>query len=90
MGRRGEHGTGAARDEPYPGVGAVVVYLRRAPGAGLRRRPPLTPGPDSWCPPGGRGRQALPGGDRVYPDVLLEPRPGHLLGAGDRWSGGRH
>jgi hypothetical protein len=90
MGWRGEHGTGAARDESHPGVGAADVHLRRAPGAGLRHRPPPMPGPDPWCPPGGRGRQALPGGDRVRPDVLPEPLPGHLLGAGDYWSGGRH
>jgi hypothetical protein len=38
---------------------------------------------------GGR-RQALPGGDGVYLDVLPESRPGHILGAGDRWFGGRH
>jgi chromosome segregation ATPase len=30
------------------------------------------------------------GGNRVRPDVLPEPRPGHLLGAGDRRSGGRY
>jgi hypothetical protein len=47
------------------------------------------PRPDPWRPPRGRGWQALPGGDRVHPDVLPEPRPGHLLGADDRWSGGR-
>jgi hypothetical protein len=73
MGRRGEHGTGAARDLSHPGVGAADVYLRRTLGAGLRRRPPPTPGPDSWRLPGGRGRQALPGGNRVYLDVLPEP-----------------
>jgi hypothetical protein len=61
MGRLGEHDTGATRDEPHLDVGAADVYLRRAPGAGLHRRSPPTPGPDSWCPPGGRGRQALPG-----------------------------
>jgi hypothetical protein len=38
MGQRGEHDTGAARDESHPGVGAADVYLRRAPGAGLRLR----------------------------------------------------
>jgi hypothetical protein len=90
MGWRGEHNTGAARDESHPGVGAADVYLRRAPGAGLRCRPPPTPGPDSWRPLGGRGRQALLGGDQVYLDMLPEPRPGHIFGAGDRWSGGRH
>jgi hypothetical protein len=63
MGRRGKHDTGAARDESHPGVGAANVHLRRAPGVGLHHRLPLTPGPDSWCLPGGRGRQALPGGD---------------------------
>jgi hypothetical protein len=50
MGQRGEHGTGATRDESHPGVGVADVYLQRAPGAGLRRRPPPTPGPDSWRP----------------------------------------
>jgi hypothetical protein len=90
MGQRGEHDTDAARGESHPGVGAADVHLRRAPGAGPRRRPPPTPGPDPWHPPGGRGRQALQGGDRVPPDVLPEPRPSHLLGAGDRWSSGRH
>jgi hypothetical protein len=90
MGRRGEHDTGAARGESHPGVKAADVHLRRAPGAGLRHRHPPTLGLDPWRPPGGQGRQALPGGDRVHPDVLLEPRPGHLLGADDRWSGGRH
>jgi hypothetical protein len=90
MGRRGEHDTGAAWEESHLGVGAADVYLRRAPGAGLCHRSPLTPGPDSWRPPGGRGRQALPGGDRVHPDMLPEPRPDHLLGAEDRWSGGRY
>jgi hypothetical protein len=73
MGRRGEHDTSAARDESHLGVGAADFYLRHAPGAGLHRRPPLTLGPDSWRPPGGRGWQALPSGDRVYPDVLPEP-----------------
>jgi hypothetical protein len=73
MGRRGEHGTGAIRGESHPGVGAADVHLRRAPGAGLRRRPPPTPGPDPWRPPRGRGWQALLGGDRVHPDVLPEP-----------------
>jgi hypothetical protein len=36
MGRGGEHGTGATRDKSHPGVRATDVYLRRAPGAGLR------------------------------------------------------
>jgi hypothetical protein len=90
MGRRGEYGSGAARDESHPGVVAADVHLRCAPGAGLRHRPPPTPGPGPWCLLGGRGRQALPGGDRVHPDVLPEPRLGHLLGVGDCWSGGRH
>jgi hypothetical protein len=89
MGWRGEHDTGAARGEPHPGVGAADVHIRCAPGAGLHRRPPLTPGPDSGRPPRGRGWQTLPGGSRVHLDVLPEPRPGHILGAGDRWSGGR-
>jgi hypothetical protein len=76
--------------EPYLSVGAASVDLRRAPGAGLRRRSPPAPGLDSWDPPGGRGRQALSGGDRIRLDVLPESRPGHILGVGDRWSGGRH
>jgi hypothetical protein len=37
VGRRGKHGTGAARNEPHPSVGAANVDLRCAPGAGLRR-----------------------------------------------------
>jgi hypothetical protein len=90
MGRRSEHDTGATRDESHLGVGAADVYLRRALGAGLRRRLPPMPGPDSWCPPRGRGRQALSGGDLVYPNMLPEPRPSHILRVGDRWSGGRH
>jgi hypothetical protein len=90
MGWRGEHGTGAARDESHPGVGAADVYLQHAPGAGLHRRPPLMPRLDSWRLPRGRGRQALLGGNQVYLDVLPKPRPGYILGAGDRWSSGRH
>jgi hypothetical protein len=88
MGQRGGHDTGATRDESHPGVGAADIHLRRAPGAGLRRRPPPTPGLDSWRPPGEQRRQALPGGDQVHLDMLPEPRPSHILGAGDRWSGG--
>jgi hypothetical protein len=38
MGQRGEHDTCVARGESHPGVGAVDVHLRRAPGAGLRLR----------------------------------------------------
>jgi hypothetical protein len=81
MGRRGEHGTVAARGEPHLGVGAADVHLRRAPSAGLRRRPPPTPGPDSGRPPRGRGRQTLSGDSRVHltcfrshdPAISLEP-----------------
>jgi hypothetical protein len=90
MGWRGEHDTGAAGGEPHPGVGAADDHHRRAPGAGLHRGPPPSPGLDSGRSPRDRRRQALPGGDRVHPDMLLEPRPSHLLRAGDRWSGGRH
>jgi hypothetical protein len=60
MGRQGEHDTGVVRGESHPDVAATDVHLRRAPSAGLRRRPPPTPGPDSGHPSGGRGRQALP------------------------------
>jgi hypothetical protein len=82
VGRRGKHDAGAARDEPYSSVGAASVDLRHAAGAGLHCRSPPAPGPDSWSPLGGRGRQALLGGDRIYLDVLPESRPGHILGAG--------
>jgi hypothetical protein len=57
MGWQGEHDTGAARGESHPCVAAADVHLRRAPGAGLHRRPPPTPRLDLGCPPGGQGRR---------------------------------
>jgi uncharacterized membrane protein YccC len=44
---------GAAGGEPHPGVEAASVHFRRAPDAGIHRRPHPSPGSNPWCPLGG-------------------------------------
>jgi hypothetical protein len=90
VGRRGEHDAGATWDKSHPSVGAASVDLQCPPGVGLCRRTPSSPRPDPRRLPGGRGQQALPGDGGLRVDVLPEPRPSHVLGAGARRSGGRH